>query len=124
MTTLPTTTLRNILDDMDAGHVFSFRAYTYDKKRKRCGKRIEYHTAKLLVHNETKLPEHRTLGSLMMKNEKPIIEKVAKKPRHAANATRNIAVGMLLGERFKIIKIVKVHIDLITRYNNVQVLLP
>lgn len=119
-----TITLRNVLDEMDAGHIFSFRAYTFDEKRKKCGKRIEHRTAKLLVHNERELPNHLEKGSIMMKNDKPILEKISRLPRHRFHFTRNIAVGIVVGEHFKIVKISKIHMDLVTQFNGRKVILP
>ena len=85
---------------------------------------IEHHTAKLLAHNADKLPEHQNAGALMMTKATPVVESISRKPNHRAHFTRNIAVGILLGEHFRIVKIVKIHMDLMTRYNGRKIILP
>lgn len=115
-------TLREVLGWMDSGQMFSFKAYSCDEKRKIYGNVIAHHSTKLLAHTEKDLKENHTEGATIMKNEAPV--KIKRQQNHAKNFTRNVGVGIALGETLKITKIIRLHIDLITQFNGRQVLLP
>ena len=115
-------TLREVLDWMDSGQMFSFKAYSCDEKRKIYGNVIAHHSAKLLAHAETDLRPTHTEGATIMRNEVPV--KLKRQQNHAKHFTRNVGVGIALGETLKITKIIRLHIDLIVRFNGRQVLLP
>ena len=97
---------------MDAGHTFSFLAYSYDKKLKKAGKRIGFQEAKLL--RSTPDPKVETA---IVADSRPL----SKKANHGYNMTRNIRACVSGVETQKI---VKVHLDLMTQFNGRKIVLP
>jgi hypothetical protein len=119
-----TISLREILDWMNAGHSFSILAYSYNKKKKAAGKQIKYGEAKLLGA-DSKAERDGATKPEVAPVQSPIIAPITKNPKrpnHGKNMTRNIRPcisGVPVPE-----KIVKIHIDLIVRFNGRQVILP
>jgi hypothetical protein len=117
-----TITLRECLDFMDSGLIFSFKCAQYDENRKKgWGKWQQYGEAKLLQHDDegkAALTEKPTFDG------NPVIQTklhVTRKPNHFRHMTRNLRI--CIGKR-PINKIVKIHLDLMVRFNGRQVILP
>jgi hypothetical protein len=102
-----TISLKELIEWMDAGKMFSIGFRTFNDKLQTGGEWIEF--KECVKHN------HLTRQELKEKANKPR-EKVFKDPKHYENATRNIKVIERDGE------LVKVHLRLIRKFNGKTVL--
>lgn len=111
-----TITLREAITFMDAGHTFSFLAYSYDKKLKKAGKRIGFQEAKLLRRDVSD-----TEGVELNEDSNTENTEKIRNANHGQNMTRNIRACVSGVETQKIVKI---HLDLLTKFNGRKVVLP
>lgn len=100
--------LKDVLADMIKGEPFSMTFVTYDGKRKRMGDIIEVEKASCTWREDTKKDKVKVAADPI---EKPVR---TRQPNHWENATRNILIN---GTQIR-----KVHIRLITMYNNKTVI--
>lgn len=102
-------TIREMLDYMQVGGVFSLTVVSYDRKRKRGGQVKQYAEARLLGAEENKPKRSRKATLLEARALAP------KHPDHLGNYTRNIRL-MQNGADTSLIR--KIHPPLVVTFNN------
>lgn len=100
---IETITLKEMLDSMDAGNVFSIGFRTYNFKKDEGGEWIEY--SNCVKHN------HQLKKQSSSNNSTNSTTSSKRNPNHYENSTRNI-------KRIDNGNLVKVHIRLIRKFNN------
>ena len=115
--------IRECLEIMHSGAVFSLVAVSYDKRRKdRCGRRLEYDEAQLVWGDGTKkdlVKGEREPTALEKSFMAPVIIN-NRNPNHAWHYTRNIRI---LSSGMATEAIVKIHPPLIIEFNG-QITVP
>lgn len=115
----PVFTIRDILDYMESGQVFSITAVAYDRKRKKGGSLKEYPEA-VLLHVADQVEVARETGRPLttMEATRLKMENIRRSPRHGTHFTRNIRI-LQQGEPTGIVE--KIHVPLIIRFNGCAV---
>lgn len=98
--------LKEVLNEMELGLPFSIVYYSYDKRRGKAGERIELKGASCAVRRAKSESEGESAPSTGSGS-------ATRNPNHWQNATRNVVLPN--GETRKL------HIRLITRFNNQKV---
>lgn len=121
-----TISLKECIDWMNLGLLFSFKCVSYDEKRpKKSGKWIEVGEAVGYVGRENEEigrdidtpQETDALGA----SDSESAPKKSKDPHHRSHFTRNIRLCV---GRKPVGKPLKIHLDLLTRFNGKKVILP
>jgi hypothetical protein len=110
--------IKECLQIMHAGAVFSLKVVSYDKRRKdRCGRVLEYDEAQLVWgdggKDRVRAKGEREPTALERSMMAPIVDN-SRQPNHAWHYTRNIR---LLSQGLHTEAIVKVHPPLIIEFN-------
>lgn len=115
----PIFTIRDILDYMESGQVFSLTCVAYDRKRKRGGALKEYPEAVLLhIADEVEVAQDAGRPLTSMEKTRMKIENVRRSPRHGTHFTRNIRI-LQQGVPTGIVE--KIHVPLIVKFNGCDV---
>jgi hypothetical protein len=116
-------TIKEINDWMDAGLVFSFKSLTHDEKHpSKSGKYIQGSEAIALKHEDS-LEDYDNTEVVHSSDKSNSLDesKPKKDPNHKYHWTRNIR--LCVGKK-PIGTPLKIHIDLLVRFNGLKVILP
>lgn len=118
--------LKECIEWMNAGLHFSFTCCSYDKKRpKKCGKWITSGDAVCIRtdedENDTEIEVQQEENDPSVKQDEELNKNLKRNPRHRLFFTRNIR--LCVGSK-PVGTPIKIHLDLLTRFNGKKVILP
>jgi hypothetical protein len=109
-------TVKDMLEEMELGQPFSLQYVTFDMRRRKGGRIITHHEARLLQKDDQKATRART--KMEDDIERAALIKAGRDPRHMKWYTRNI---VLLQDGVPTSVVLKIHPPLVLLFNEMIV---